>query len=100
MYMQACNLQTHSAGVSLHSASWRGMHEAAVAALVDATEVTLHQTQAVGPSLSPTKYDFPGLYSFNLAASLFPVNPFLSAYLPPALRQLCHGTTLDDVTLR
>lgn len=100
MYMQACNLQTHSAGVTLHSASWRDMHEAAVAALADATEVTLDQSQVVGPSLSPTKDDFPGLYSFNLAASLFPANPFLSAYLPPALSQLYHVTTRDDVTLR
>lgn len=78
--MQACKIQTHSASVTLHKASWAGMHAAAAAALAAGKDLTLGQTQVIGPSESPAEDEFPGLYSANLAATLFPANPFLSAH--------------------
>lgn len=77
--MQACELQTHSAEVTLHSAPWSGMHDAAIVALAKGTELTLKQDTIVEKSETPHRDEFPGLYSYNLAASLFPANPFLSA---------------------
>lgn len=59
------------------------MHDAAVSAVMANTAenealLTLEQTKIIGPVDKPSDEEFPGLYSFNLAATVFPANPFLS----------------------
>jgi len=68
-YDEACASGTHSSAAALHAAAWDG-----------AAAEASHARQVVGVVEAPEAPGcFPGLYSQNLAATLLPPRPFLSA---------------------
>lgn len=74
--VQACVRKTHSAGASLHRATWTGVAERAAGQ----TTVAVPQATVV-PTVNTAAEPgaFPGLYPAGLSATMIPARPWLGA---------------------